>query len=82
MRITTIVLKSDGSVAWIVETGNSNSPYYQLHAIDQSGSRVLATASTIAPDSLHLDGSQLTWTQPGGLEEEEVTSGLREANLN
>jgi hypothetical protein len=65
MRIAAIVLKSDGAVAWIVETGNLTGPYYQLHAIDQSGNRVLATASGIF--SLGLDESVLTWRQDGGI---------------
>jgi hypothetical protein len=69
MQIAAIALKSDGAVAWIVETGNSNGqPYYQLHAIDQyGGSRVLATANTITPYSLSVAENALTWTQSGKL---------------
>ena len=57
-----IVVKSDGSVAWIVESGTSE---YQVHAVDKSGSRVLASGTNIDPHSLALAGSTLYWTQGG-----------------
>jgi hypothetical protein len=60
---TEIVLKSDGAVAWIVETGSPTE--YQVHAVDQSGSRVLASGTDIDPSSLALAGSTLYWTQGG-----------------
>jgi hypothetical protein len=78
MRIAAIVLKGDGSVAWIVETGNDSVPYYQLHAIDRSGSRVLANAYSIEPRSLALSEDFLTWSQGGALER----GGLMSAGLN
>jgi hypothetical protein len=58
---TTLVVKSDGAVAWIVETGYPTE--YQVHAVDKSGSRVLASGATIEPSSLALAGSTLYWTQ-------------------
>ncbi len=65
----TIVVKSDGSVAWIaedVELSPENSPtYYQVHAVDKTGSRVLAAGIDIDPHSLALAGSALYWTQGG-----------------
>lgn len=64
----TIVVKSDGSVAWIAEDRflSENKPaYYQLHAVDKAGSRVLAAGTTIDPHSLALAGSTLYWTQGG-----------------
>ena len=54
----------DGSVAWIVET-NEEEGEYQVHAVDKSGSRVLASNPDIDPTSLALAGSTLYWTQGG-----------------
>jgi hypothetical protein len=59
-----IVVKRDGSVAWIVETGEEEGRY-QVHAVDRSGSRVLASSPDIDPSSLALAGSTLYWTQGG-----------------
>ncbi len=59
-----IVVKRDSSVAWIVETDQEEGKY-QVHAIDKSGSRVLASGSDIDPSSLALAGSTLYWTQDG-----------------
>ena len=56
-----IVVKSDGSVAWIVESGSE----YQVHAVDKTGSRVLASSSDIDPHSLALAGVTLYWMQGG-----------------
>jgi hypothetical protein len=60
---TAIVVKSDGAVAWIVETGFPTE--YQVHAVDKSGSRVLASGADIGPSSLALAGNTLYWTQGG-----------------
>jgi hypothetical protein len=59
-----IVVKSDGSVAWIVETGYPVAEY-QVHAVDKSGSRVLASGTNIDPHSLALAGGTFYWTQGG-----------------
>jgi hypothetical protein len=56
-----IVVKSDGSVAWIVESSSE----YQVRAVDKSGSRVLSSGTNIDPHSLALAGSTLYWTQGG-----------------
>jgi hypothetical protein len=61
---TAIVVKSDGSVAWIVQT-NPGAGTYQVHALDGTGGRVLASGSDIDPSSLALAGSTLYWTQGG-----------------
>jgi hypothetical protein len=61
---TAIVLKSNGSVAWIVSTGEDEGRY-QVHAADTAGSRLLAFGANIAPHSLALAGSTLYWTQGG-----------------
>ncbi len=61
--IESIVVKSDGSVSWIVGTGYLNDIEYHVYAIDQSGSRLLASGSNIEPYSLALAGNTLYWTQ-------------------
>lgn len=61
---TAIVVKSDGAVAWIVDTVQEHERY-QVHAVDKSGSRILATGSDIDPNSLAIAGSTLYWTQGG-----------------
>jgi hypothetical protein len=63
-----ILVKNDGSVAWIAEDCylSENKPtYYQIHAVDKLGSRVLAEGTDIAPRSLALAGNTLYWTQGG-----------------
>jgi hypothetical protein len=61
---TAIVVKSDGAVAWIVATNTR--PYEtQVHAVDATGSRVLAASSAIDGSSLALAGSTIYWTQGG-----------------
>jgi hypothetical protein len=60
---TAIVVKPDGAVAWIVETGYPTE--YQVHAVDSSGSRTLASGANVDPSSLALAGSTLYWTQNG-----------------
>jgi len=60
----TIVAKSDGAVAWIVES-RTYEDGYQVHAVDRTGSRLLAVCSDIEPHSLALAGSILRWTQGG-----------------
>jgi hypothetical protein len=59
-----IVVKSDGAVAWIVETRQEEGTY-EVHAVDKAGSRLLASGADIDPSSLALAGSTLYWTQGG-----------------
>jgi hypothetical protein len=59
-----IVVKSDGAAAWIVQSGKEEGGY-QVHAVDKTGSRVLAESPEIDPHSLALAGSTLYWTQGG-----------------
>ena len=61
---TAIVVKSDGSVAWIVGTSKANGGY-QVHAADGAGSSVLASGPDIDPSSLALARSTVYWTQAG-----------------
>ena len=63
-----IVVKSDGAVAWIVEAPNQGSGAnyeYQVHAVDSTGSRVLAAGPEVEPRSLALAGSTLYWMVGG-----------------
>ncbi len=67
-----LVVKSDGAVAWIVETvggptvGGIGPPtMYEVRAVDKTGSRLLASGGDIDPLSLALAGSTLYWTQGG-----------------
>jgi hypothetical protein len=60
----TIVVKSSGSVAWILET-SAQEDRYQVHAADMTGSRLVASGPDIDPSSLALAGSTLYWTQGG-----------------
>lgn len=66
---TAIVVKSDGAVAWIVQVIENAVPKdritYQVHAVDKTGSRVLASGPEIEPSSLALAGSTLYWMQAG-----------------
>jgi hypothetical protein len=70
-----IVVKSNGSFAWIVETHyeppsviNRYRGHYEyaVEAFDRTGARLLAASSSdIDPSSLALGGSTLYWTQAG-----------------
>jgi hypothetical protein len=59
----TISLKADGSVAWINEHPLGETTEYQVHALDKTGNRLLATGMDIDPHSLALAGNTLYWTQ-------------------
>ena len=59
-----IIIKGDGAMAWIVAT-SPEAGTYQVHAIDGSGNRLLASGSDINPYSLAVAGSTLYWTQGG-----------------
>lgn len=82
-EIVALVLKSDGSVAWIAEDDErsavAKAPYFDVYAVEGSGTRLLASGTDVDPSSLalsvdatHLDdyphtvaGSELYWTQGG-----------------
>jgi hypothetical protein len=75
-RTTGLVVKSDGAVAWIVGTGEElpngeERGTLQVHAVDSTGNRVLASGGNIDPFSLALVGSRLYWMQ-GGVPESAV----------
>ena len=69
-----LVVKADGSVAWIAEDFERSSPptptseeapYFDVYAADRSGTRLLAAGLDVSPSSLALAGSALYWTQGG-----------------
>jgi hypothetical protein len=58
---TALVVKSDGAVAWIVETGFPVT--YQVYTIDKTGRRLLVSSTDIVPYSLALAGNTVYWMQ-------------------
>jgi hypothetical protein len=61
---TAIVVKGDGSVAWIVGTREQLGGV-QVRSVDKTGSHLLAASPEIDPTSLALAGSTLYWLQAG-----------------
>lgn len=57
-EIVALVLKSDGSVAWIAEdterSATAKAPYFDVYAADGSGTRLLASGTDVDPSSLAL----------------------------
>ena len=65
---TAIVLKSDGSVAWIAEKADrlpTAPPEYEVRAVGRNGERLLASGTSVNPTSLALAGNTLYWTEAG-----------------
>lgn len=59
--IVGLVLKSDGSVAWIAEDyarsaepNGTGAPYFDVYAADNAGTRLLASGTSVDPSSLSL----------------------------
>jgi hypothetical protein len=72
--IVGLVVKPNGSVAWIAEDFERSTPttstseearYYDVYASDKAGTRLLASGLDVSPSSLALAGSTLYWTQGG-----------------
>jgi hypothetical protein len=61
--VSAIVVKQDGAVAWISEP-LAGGPI-QVHAVDRTGSRLLASSEIVEPKSLVLVGSTLYWAEAG-----------------
>jgi hypothetical protein len=59
-----LVVKSDGAVAWIAPAGEEFGGC-AVHAMDKTGSRVLASGQGVVCSSLALAGSRLYWTHNG-----------------
>jgi hypothetical protein len=62
--VVAMVVKSDGAVAWFEES-NFAPVEYTVHAVDKSGSRLLASGASVSRSSLALAGNTLYWTQGG-----------------
>lgn len=62
--IEALVVKSNGSVAWIVQTTQEEGSY-QLHVLNREGERILASGPELEPHSLALTGSTLYWLEAG-----------------
>lgn len=61
---TAIVVKRDGSVAWITRASKELGSI-QVRSVDAAGSHMLAASPEIEPGSLALAGSTLYWTEGG-----------------
>jgi hypothetical protein len=79
MRLTDLVLRGDGALAWIVETRDTATapPRYQVRtSLGGSESTLLAEGADIAPGSLALARSTLYWTQAGAPRSSALESAL------
>lgn len=67
VSVPQVVLKPNGSVAWIAEGGDGSEGLLarEVNASDSSGNRLLDSQSEIAPRSLRLKGSALSWRAAG-----------------
>ncbi|HTU79559.1 MAG TPA: hypothetical protein VMF09_12445 [Solirubrobacteraceae bacterium] len=72
--VVRIVLKSDGSVAWLANDFDRSRPegalgpevhYYDVYAAEGSVTRLLAAGTDIDPSSLALAGSTVYWIEAG-----------------
>lgn len=62
--VTDVVVKSDGSVAWIAHAtwvGSQGKSLTEVNKSDRSPRSLLDNSSSIVTDSLRLHGSQLSW---------------------
>lgn len=68
--IRSLVLKADGSVAWIAteaQLGNDANRLLQVRKDDIGGDTLLSSSLAVLPSSLKLHGSRLTWRDAGKL---------------
>lgn len=63
-KVNSIVVKPDGSVAWIASVNSliSHRGTTQVRKSDRTSRMSLASGREIKPDSLRLDGSELSWS--------------------
>jgi hypothetical protein len=68
---TTKIVLGNGLVAWIardIERSNASSPkapFYDVYALDASGSHLLAAGTEVDPSSLALAGRLVYWSEGG-----------------
>ncbi|HEY6399164.1 MAG TPA: hypothetical protein VIX82_17100 [Solirubrobacteraceae bacterium] len=65
--VHTIVAKRDGSIAWLAGVSSIGRPteLVEVHRVDRQGSALLDSGGAIAPGSLRLHGSTVTWRDRG-----------------
>jgi hypothetical protein len=65
--VTAIRVTSSGALAWIGRRSAIGAPtaIYEVHTLRGRSNRLLASSATIAPHSLALKGSRLSWRQGG-----------------
>jgi hypothetical protein len=66
LGVQSLVLKENGSLAWIMSESVQSTAIDELHAVDKSGSRILAAGASFEDTlitGLALKGSRLTWEQ-------------------
>jgi hypothetical protein len=68
--VYTLLIEPDGSLAWVVVNegvalGPGESKYYEVHVLDNTGSRVLAAGYNVELASLALSDNRVYWTQGG-----------------
>lgn len=61
--VPSLVVRSDGAVAWIGEASSiiRHTKALEVHRIDRRGAMLLDSGTEIAPQSLRLQDSRLTW---------------------
>jgi hypothetical protein len=66
-QVDSLVLRTDGAVAWIATASSivQHSREIEVHSTDTSGTRELDSGAGVAPMSLRLHGSRLTWRHGG-----------------
>ena len=65
-NVTDLVLSSRGAVAWIVRTDPNSRSRFEVRAAGSNHvQRLLDSSAKIAPNSLRLSGSTLTWVDAG-----------------
>jgi hypothetical protein len=67
LTVASMVVDVKGTLAWIGQRSaiGVTTPTFEVHALNASGNRLLASGAQIAPKSLRLHGETLTW-QAGG----------------
>jgi hypothetical protein len=65
--VSALRVTSSGALAWIGRRSaiGASTPIYEVHTLRGRSNHLLATSTAIAPHSLALKGSTLSWTQGG-----------------
>ena len=67
VTVASMVLDAHGTVAWIGQRSaiGVSTPTLEVHTLNATAARLIASSTTIAPKSLKLHGETLTWTNAG-----------------